>query len=390
MPSILIGLLSLIFVIFMVGSVSAAFLYCMSQAQSLFLSHPLIVWLLPVIGLLTGAMYTRWGRTVPSTARILFRAHDERPLIPFITAALIFCFTILSQCFGASTGRESTAVQFGAALAEWVRDLSRKHTAISRESFIRCGLAAGFAAVFGVPWAGTIFALEATPGRKWNWRYIPLTLVSAFGAHSVATAWGASHKAYPVLKGIAWDWHLGLQWLCFGFVFGIAARVFLTLLRFTEHSFTLVKWGSLRPALGGLCIALLTALIFQSTRYNGLGIPLIDASFAGTVGFFDFIWKSLFTLISTGSGLRGGEVTPLMAAGASLGAVLGGWLSAPVIYGASIGLVSVFASAAHIPWTGAVMAWEFFGFEAFLPTFIVCFIARQLVGRRGLFSLLPE
>lgn len=397
MPSILIGLLFFIFVIFMVGSVSAAFLSLMSQAQSVFLLHPAIVWALPLIGLCTGLAYARWGRTVPSTSRILHRAHDEAPFIPFVAAAFIFCFTILSQCFGASTGRESTAVQFGAALAESVRDVWVRLSArwkmtpgFSRESFIRCGLAAGFAAVFGVPWAGAVFALESTAGKKWNFRFAPLTIVSAFGAHSVATAWGATHKAYAPFAAISWDWKLGLRWIAFGLAFGIAARAFLQALRLMEHSFTRVPWPSLRPAVGGLFIALGTAVIFRSTRYNGLGLPLIDAAFTGSVEPLDFVWKCLFTVVSTGSGLRGGEVTPLMAAGASLGAVLADSFATPIAYGASLGLVSVFAAAAHIPWTGAVMAWEFFGFEAFLPTFVVCFIARQLVGRRGLFSLLPE
>lgn len=393
MTSILIGLLSLISVIFTVGSVSAFFLWLMSQSQEVFLFHPAMVWALPAIGLVTGWVYLKWGRTSPSTAKILQHAHTPSSFIPFVTALFIFFFTLLSQLFGASTGRESTAVQFGAGLSESIRNLTvrwSKKSTLTRETFIRCGLAAGFGAVFGVPWAGAVFALEATPLRKWPWRQIPLVLISSFGAHSVAMALGASHKIYPSFPVLTWGWLLTAQWLALGLVFGTAGNIFLVSLHSIEKAFARLRWPWLRPAVGGLLIAVLSAWVFRNTRYNGLGIPLIKSSFAGQAHTLDFLWKGLFTVLSTGSGLKGGEVTPLMALGASLGGVVASYLSLPVIYAASLGLVTVFAAAAHIPWTGAILAWEFFGFEAFLPAFVICWIAHKLVGRRGLFALLTE
>ena len=74
-----------------------------------------------------------------------------------------------------------------------------------------------------------------------------------------------------------------------------------------------------------------------------------------------------------------------MAVGSSLGFVLAGFLRLPTLYAACVGLVTVFAAAAHIPWTGAVMAWELFGFEAFLPTFVICWIARRTLGLYSLY-----
>jgi len=145
-----------------------------------------------------------------------------------------------------------------------------------------------------------------------------------------------------------------------------------------------VRWSWLRPAIGGSLIVLLTTFL-GSHRYNGLGLELIQDSLTSGIQSIDFIWKSTFTIISSASGLKGGEVTPLMAIGASLGATLSSWLALPSAYAASLGLVSVFASCAHIQWTGAIMAWELFGFEAFLPAFVVCWVARRVVGPRGLY-----
>jgi H+/Cl- antiporter ClcA len=74
-----------------------------------------------------------------------------------------------------------------------------------------------------------------------------------------------------------------------------------------------------------------------------------------------------------------------MAIGSSLGFVLAGFLHLPTLYAACLGLITVFAACAHIPWTGAVMAWELFGFEAFLPTFVTCWIARRVLGLYSLY-----
>jgi H+/Cl- antiporter ClcA len=388
MASILIGLLGLLCVILTVGSVSAAFLFLLEKSSALFLAHDSLIWALPVFGLVTGLVYWRFGKKIPTTLKVLHQVHDDDARIPFLTALLIFTFTILSQVFGASTGRESTAVQFGAALAEFWRDLIEvrfKSLYFSRQTFLRAGLAAGFGAVFGVPWAGTLFALEVTPHRRWPFRYLGVCALASFGAHWTALAWGAHHKIYPAFIALHWDWRLLLKWLCLGCAFGLAAKIFIFLLQNSErHLFRRISWPWLRPAVGGVLVMLLT-LYFHDLRYNGLGVTLIEASYNGGVHLWDFAWKGLFTLLSTGSGLRGGEVTPLMAIGASLGAVLAGWLMVPVPYAASLGLVGVFAACAHIPWTGAVMAWELFGFEAFLPAFLVCFVARRVMGLYGLF-----
>lgn len=382
MTSMLIGLLTLIFVIFLIGSVSALFLVAISFAENLYLSMPLLVWALPLIGILTGWVYFKHGAAWPGTPQVLRRAHEDDFEIPWLTGPMIFLFTFLSQCFGASTGRESTAVQLGAALGAFNhRATSRwNHSKIfSRELFIRCGLAAGFGAVFGVPWSGALFALEATHGKRWAWKALPAVLISSFGAHWVALAWGAHHTVYQVLPLIPWSGELVFKWVLLGVVFGGMARFFLEGLRLVEHGLLRVRKSWLRPAIGGVIVAILTTLVFREPRYNGLGLPLIQSAFAGTAHSLDFLWKSLFTILSAGSGLKGGEVTPLMAIGATLGAAVAQVAALPVGYVASLGLVSVFASSALIPWTGAVMAWEMFGFEAFLPAFLICFLGRALV-----------
>ncbi|MGZ3797312.1 MAG: chloride channel protein [Pseudobdellovibrionaceae bacterium] len=390
MTAILFGLLCFIFVIMSVGSLSALFLFLLEQTSHFFLSHDHLILLLPFFGILTGLTYWFFGKHLPTTKKILHGVDEHHGLIPFLTAFLIFIFTVLSQLFGASTGRESTAVQFGAALGDFWRDLFEKKlgpSRFSRHAFIRAGLAAGFGAVFGVPWAGALFALEATPLRRWSLRFLPLCWISSFGAHWTALWWGAHHMAYPAFPALPWNLLLIAKWSCLGIAFGILAKLFVILMNYFEkYFFGRITWPWLRPFVGGLLVAALT-LMMKHTRYNGLGLPLIEAAITSGVQNFDFAWKSLFTLLSSASGLKGGEVTPLMAIGATFAVTLSHWLALPSLYAASLGLIGVFASASHIPWTGAVMAWELFGFEAFLPTFVVCWVARGILGLHGLFSV---
>lgn len=390
MWAILIGLFAFIFVILTVGSLSALFLFLLEQASHFFVGHDYLIFILPLLGLVTGVTYWLFGKKLPSTKGILHSVDHKQPLIPFLTAFFIFGFTILSQLFGASTGRESTAVQFGAALGEFWRELFARRGAVarfSRQAFVRCGLAAGFGAVFGVPWAGTLFALEVTPTKRWRLRYLPLCWISSFGAHWTALWWGAHHKVYPAFEALHWDLLLIAKWTCLGVLFGVCAKVFVLLMQYFEkHIFGRVPLSWMRPALGGLIVAVIT-LLMKDVRYNGLGVNLIDAAMGAGVQTFDFAWKGLFTILSSASGLKGGEVTPLMAIGATLGVTASTWLSLPSVYAGSLGLIGVFASASHIPWTGAVMAWELFGFEAFLPTFVVCWIARRVLGLHGLFAV---
>lgn len=57
-------------------------------------------------------------------------------------------------------------------------------------------------------------------------------------------------------------------------------------------------------------------------RYAGLGTNLIQLAYSGeTVYCFDFLCKLLLTVLTLSIGFQGGEVTPLFAIGACLGAV---------------------------------------------------------------------
>jgi H+/Cl- antiporter ClcA len=134
---------------------------------------------------------------------------------------------------------------------------------------------------------------------------------------------------------------------------------------------------------GGLVAALV--LLTGSTRYVGLGIPVLVESFTVQQEYYVFILKIVFTVITLSSGFKGGEVTPLFFIGAALGSALSGMLPLPVGLLAGMGLVAVFAGAANTPLACTLMGLELFGMEGGLYLAIASFVAYVFSGHTGIY-----
>ena len=78
----------------------------------------------------------------------------------------------------------------------------------------------------------------------------------------------------------------------------------------------------------------------------------------GTIYPLDWLFKLLLTVFTLSLGFQGGEVTPLFAIGASLGAVLAPILGLPISLVAGLGYLSVFGPANAIPYA-IVMAFAY-------------------------------
>jgi H+/Cl- antiporter ClcA len=106
-------------------------------------------------------------------------------------------------------------------------------------------------------------------------------------------------------------------------------------------------------------------------------------------GFYpwDFALKFIFTVVTLSVGFQGGEVTPLFAIGASLGAVLGTAFGMPVPFAAALGYAAVFASATNTLFAPIFIGAEVFGYDAMPFFFVVCVIAYVCSGRFSIYPL---
>ncbi len=89
-----------------------------------------------------------------------------------------------------------------------------------------------------------------------------------------------------------------------------------------------IHYAPLRPFIGGLAIAGAVWLL-HGERYIGLGIPVIVDAFQHPLAPWVCFGKLIFTVVSLGSGFKGGEVTPLFYVGATLGNALAPLLHMP-------------------------------------------------------------
>jgi H+/Cl- antiporter ClcA len=255
-----------------------------------------------------------------------------------------------------------------------------------RRLLVMSGIAGGFGSVFGTPIAGAIFGVEVV--RAGSVRHAGLfpSLVAGLVGKAVTDWWGVGHAHYlmGVIPGPSAL--LLVKVAIAGLAFGAIAALFTeSIHRLRSLSARLIPTQAFRPAVGGLLVIFLT-VVFQSRAYLGLSLPLVHTAFAGTVDPFAFLWKTLFTVVTLGSGFQGGEVTPLFIIGATLGSTLSHLLALPPGFLTGLGFVAVFAGAANTPLACIVMGVELFGHGALPYSAVACVIAYVISGQRSIYS----
>lgn len=118
----------------------------------------------------------------------------------------------------------------------------------------------------------------------------------------------------------------------------------------------------LRVVAGSVGVILLT-LMLGSKEYLGTGDALIyGAIHDGQADPVAFAWKILFTALTLGCGLKGGEIVPSFAIGATFGCVVGPLLGLPAPYAAGVGMISMFCGVTNCPLSALVLGFEVFSF----------------------------
>jgi H+/Cl- antiporter ClcA len=367
------------------GSASALFLYLLEAAGAWRQAHPAIIVLLPLAGVLIAALYHYWGQdVVKGNNQLLEEVENPQKIVPLKMAPLVLAGTLLTHLFGGSAGREGTAVQMGGAIADQFTRLLRLKTR-DRRLLLVCGISAGFASVFGTPLAGAVFAIEVLVIGQLRYDAIIPSLFAALVANYVCELYPIHHTPYTLGPVLALDAPAFLWSLAVGVAFGLAAWLFSVALHQTADLFSArVKHPLLRPVIGGgLVVAFV--LLSGSTRYIGLGIPVLVESFTARQPYYVFMLKIALTVITLGSGFKGGEVTPLFFIGATLGSALSGFVPLPVGLLAGMGMVAVFAGAANTPLACTLLGLELFGMAAGPYLALASFIAYVFSGHTGIY-----
>jgi H+/Cl- antiporter ClcA len=247
------------------------------------------------------------------------------------------------------------------------------------------GISAGFASVFGTPLAGAVFALEVLATGRMRYEALLSCVMAAVVADQVGLWWGVQHTAYAIGSVPHMTPWLLLGMGLAGVAFGLTGRTFAV----GTHALSgwmkqRVAYAPLRPMLGGVVVAG-AVLLFGLDRYIGLGIPVMQEAFTQPLPATDFLGKMAFTIVSLGTGFKGGEVTPLFYIGATLGNALAPLLQVPFALLAAVGFVAVFAGAANTPLASTLMAMELFGAEVGVFAALACTTSYWCSGATGIY-----
>ena len=374
------------------GLASAAFLASIEAAGEARADHRWLLVGLPLWGVVFGLLVHSFaGRSAGGNRRTMTEINRFTGGVPFRMAPFAFVGTVLTLLFGGSTGREGAALQMSAGLTDGAAARLRL-PAYDRRLLLIAALAGGFGSVFGVPFAGVVFALEVSPTTvRSRLAAAPACITAAAVGHVTVLAVGVTHHHYdPFLTS---KLHAGdlWGWLVVSVALGFAAFVFPQVIEGVR--FVLLKVSghpAVRAGLGALAVVVV-AVVFSGWDELGLSLPLLDQALAGHADLRSFVLKLVLVGLTLGSGFPGGEVTPTFVLGATLATTVAGWVDVPQRVAARLGFVALFGAAANAPVAAIVLGVELFGWRQ-LPLLVGgCAVARLCSGSHHIYETMePE
>ena len=385
-----------------IGLLVAFFLWLLDIVTAMRWQHLWLIFFLPLAGILIAWLYNKFGKNSHAgNSLIIDEIHQPGGGVPPQMTPLILFTTVLTHLFGGSAGREGTAVQMGGSVASQFAGWF-KLPIQEKQILLMCGMSAGFAAVFGTPVAGAIFALEVLYSGRIKYAALIPCLLAGIVAHITCVCCGIKHTQYTIAYTISSNFFspylsfnllLLIKIIVAAMLFGFVSFFFVQLSNFIKNTTTqLIKIKWLIPVTGAVLIVGISYLL-GTFDYLGLGvsnpnpdgISILSAFNKGGAGYFSWFWKLLLTAITLGMGFKGGEVTPLFFIGATLGNVLATMSGAPIDLLAGLGFIAVFAGPTNTPLACTVMGIELFGSQNIIYYAVACFIAYYFSGHSGIY-----
>ena len=266
---------------------------------------------------------------------------------------------------GGVIGREGPTIQVAGSIFRKVNEwLPKWWPKVSKRNMIMTGAAAGLAAAFNTPLGGIVFAVEELTRTHISYFKTALfTAVIISGLTAQALLGPYLYLGYPDMNGLSGTIFFGVALVAIpaGLMGAGMAKGMLKLFawkatfKFTrQHVFYVVGCALIVAAMAyyidmralGSGKELMTASLFSPNKYNPWYMPFL---------------RAIGSLLSFTTGASGGVFAPALAAGASVGATISGWLhltAADTNLLVLSGMVAFLTGVTRTPFTSAILVLE--------------------------------
>lgn len=367
------------------GLLGAGFHHALHFVTHVRSEHTWLIFLLPVGGVLTVAIYRLFKmQGNKGTNEIIDATLDGHPVSPMV-APSIFLATAITHLFGGSAGREGAALQLGGSTASVLAKLFKLREE-ERKVMVMAGMSAVFAGLFGTPLTATLFCMEfESVGTIFSPALLPCFL-SAFIASRVSLSLGVHAETYILTEAFSITLTNFWQYLILAVLVSLLGIAMCWVFHKAEHMVAhYLPNPFVRILVGGAMVTVLTLLVGDH-RFNGAGMDMALKAVGGEADWYSFLMKMLFTAVTLSAGFKGGEIVPTFCIGATFGCVLGGLLGLDPCMAAALGLVGLFCCATNSPFASIVLSIEMFGSTNLYLFAFVCVICFVLSGNSGLYA----
>ncbi len=350
-----------------------------------------ILWIPAIGGLMVGPLVYFFAREakghgVPEVMEaVALRGGVIRKRIVFIKSLA----SAISIGTGGSVGREGPIVQIGSAIGSSLGQMLKVSVDRMR-TLVGCGAAAGIAATFNAPIAGSMFALEVILGEFGLATFSPIVISSvvatAVSRHFLGDTPAFIVPAYELVSA----WELPI-YIVLGFFCAVVGVAFTRILYVFEDTFDKIKFPEyLKATVGGLILGASGLLV---PEILGVGYGAIDLALMQKLAWWMLLvlvaCKILATSITIGSGGSGGVFAPSLFLGAMAGGFFGSVVhslfpeatASPGAY-SIVGMGALVSATTHGPLTAILILFEMTGsYKIILPLMLSCIIGTIAAGQ---------
>lgn len=333
------------------------------------------LWLLFLVPIVAGIIVPWIGHLLPEAKghgvpEIMNAVATKRGIMRARVTTAKFLTSAISIGTGFSVGREGPSALIGAGIGskigQWL-----KFPINNMKMVVGCGAAAGIAATFNAPLAGTLFAVELIVGN-YNIRHLTAIFMASVTATVISHHYyGDTHELFSNLKFQLLHPLEIVSYAGLGVAAALVGVLFVKTLYFAEDKADALKWPFyVKGALNGVGIGLMLWFaphISGPATWDAITQAVSSAiDYKIAMMFFGFaVLKIVMTSWSISLGASGGIFAPSLVIGSYLGASYGFAVSkilpyhadAPAGY-ALVGMGAVVAAVTQAPLTAITIIFE--------------------------------